>query len=86
MVCGGALPEEDLRGENAALGAGLSLVERIDVVPRAGKAVLLRVFVMKLGLVSAPARSSQFVVRDASLAITDQMRAAREEMGLPPVP
>ncbi len=86
VVCGGALPEEDLRGENAALGAGLSLVERIDVVPRAGKAVLLRVFVMKLGLVSAPARSSQFVVRDASLAITDQMRAAREEMGLPPVP
>lgn len=86
VVCGGALPEEEQRGELAAEAAGLSLVERIDVVPRAGKAVLLRVFVLKRGPVEAAPARSQFVVRDADLGITPEMRAAREEMGLPPVP
>jgi len=85
-VCAGALPEQVDRGEQAIDAAGLSLIERVDVVPRTGKAVLFRVFVTKRGAVSEPPIRSELVVRDAALAITDQMRAARDELGLPPLP
>ncbi|MBL9025042.1 MAG: methyltransferase domain-containing protein [Myxococcales bacterium] len=83
VACYGAQPER--RGEDAARAAGLHVLRRIDVVPRAGKPVLLRV------LVAAPADSGEgstrierFAVRDQNGDITAEMHEARARMGLPP--
>ncbi len=81
VACYGAYPAT--RGEDAVRAAGLELVRRVDVVPRAGKPVLFRVLVARRGAVVAP-RVDTFVVRDAAGAITPDMHRARERMGLPP--
>lgn len=87
VVCGGVQPSD--RGAIAAAGAGLALREVVDVVPREGKPVLFRVFVMeKPQPGGAPAggapRIGRFVVRAADGALGADMHRAREEMGLPP--
>lgn len=85
VACYGAQPER--RGEEAAKAAGLSIVSRLDVVPREGKRVLFRVL-------AAAARASEveerepvidrFFVRNHAGAIAPDMIRARERMGLPP--
>ncbi len=82
VACGGAWPED--RGARAAEIAGLHLHRRVDVVPREGKPVLFRVFVMRRAPTQALA-TERFVVRDASAAVTAQMHEARRVMGLPPL-
>jgi tRNA1Val (adenine37-N6)-methyltransferase len=82
VACGGAWPED--RGARAAVGAGLHLHRRVDVVPREGKPILFRVVVMRRTPVDQP-RVERFVVRDATAAVTAQMHEARRVMGLPPL-
>jgi tRNA1(Val) A37 N6-methylase TrmN6 len=82
VACGGAWPED--RGARAAAAAGLHLHRRVDVVPREGKPVLFRVYVMRRAPIVDPTLE-RFVVRDASAAVTAQMHDARRVMGLPPL-
>jgi tRNA1(Val) A37 N6-methylase TrmN6 len=87
VACAGAAPED--RADRAVLAAGLRLVRRVDVVPRAGKPVLFRVVVAERmrgdGDAAPAAETRRFVVRDERAAITDDMKRARAVMGLPPV-
>jgi tRNA1(Val) A37 N6-methylase TrmN6 len=87
ITCAGASPEQ--RAEDAARAAGLSVLGRVDVVPREGKSVLFRVVIAQAsGDQAAPPRESprSFVVRDREARLTAQMRAARELLGMPPLP
>jgi tRNA1Val (adenine37-N6)-methyltransferase len=74
---------QDDRVQAAARDAGLHVVRSMPVVPRAGKAPLFAVHVMRRGAgptdVHAP-----LVVRDAGGARTPAFGALRAAMGLPP--
>ncbi len=83
VVCSGLASGPRL--QRAAELAGLALIERVVVVPRAGKAPLLDVGVFARGAgESAPTAERVFTVRDERGKLTAQMHAARERMGLPP--
>lgn len=82
VVCGGFQPSD--RGAVAAAGAGLHLHETVDVVPREGKPVLFRVFVMAKHERPGGPREGRFVVRDEDGKLAADMVEARREMGLPP--
>ena len=70
--------------EAAAGRAGLAIVRRRDVVPRAGKAPLFSVYAMRVGGSRVPAADAPLVVRDRFGRRTDEFRRLRAEMGLPP--
>ncbi len=82
-VCAGVHPKD--RGQRAAAAAGLHVAEQIDVVPRAGKPTLFRVFVMRRGVASRPPELGAFVVRDADGKVSAQMHEARRDLGQPPL-
>jgi tRNA1Val (adenine37-N6)-methyltransferase len=88
VTCLGAQPET--RGEDAVRAAGLVPLRRVDVIPKAGKPVLLRVVVAARAddPAAVAARGEvaiePFVVRDEHARVTPQMEAARVVMGLPP--
>ncbi len=83
VACTGALLDQ--RGEQAAAAAGLQVERRVDVVPREGKAVLVRVYVMRKAAPEALEPSIEtFIVRDRQAEITAAMHEARRVMGLPP--
>ena len=69
----------------AATAAGLHVTRRLEVIPRAGKAALFSVHVMRPGRsASSPALDPPLVVRDAAGQRTPAFRALRERMGMPP--
>ena len=69
----------------AATAAGLHVTRRLEVIPRAGKAALFSVHVMRRGRsASSPALDPPLVVRDAAGQRTPAFRALRERMGMPP--
>lgn len=82
VVCAGVHPPD--RGPLAAEAAGLGVERQIDVIPREGKRVLFRVFVMSRRAAgqSAPLLES-FIVRDASGDNSTEMLEARRELGIP---
>lgn len=84
VACYGAQPEA--RGEEAARAAGLAVLRRVDVIPRAGKPVLLRVLVAahENDARGTETRFERFFVRDERGEITAEMHRARAAMGLPP--
>ena len=69
----------------AATAAGLHVTRRLEVIPRAGKAALFSVHVMRPGVSARPpAIDPPLVVRDAAGERTPAFRALRERMGMPP--
>ena len=69
----------------AATAAGLHVTRRLEVIPRAGKAALFSVHVMRPGRsASSPALDPPLVVRDVAGQRTPAFRALRERMGMPP--
>ena len=69
----------------AATAAGLHVTRRLEVIPRAGKAALFSVHVMRPGRsASSPALDPPLMVRDAAGQRTPAFRALRERMGMPP--
>jgi len=69
----------------AATAAGLHVTRRLEVIPRAGKAALFSVHVMRRGpSASSPALDPPLMVRDAAGQRTPAFRALREWMGMPP--
>ena len=73
------------RVSEAATAAGLRVTRRLEVIPRAGKAALFSVQVMRPGRsASSPALDPPLVVRDAAGQRTPAFRALRERMGMPP--
>ena len=74
-----------LRLGDAATAAGLHVTRRLEVIPRAGKAALFSVHVMRRGpSASSPRLDPPLVVRDAAGQRTPAFRALRERMGMPP--
>jgi len=73
------------RVSEAATAAGLRVTRRLEVIPRAGKAALFSVHVMRRGSsASLPRLDPPLVVRDAAGQRTPAFRALRERMGMPP--
>jgi len=74
------------RVERAAAAAGLAIVARRDVVPRAGKPALFTVWTMRRADDPGPAAAVEpaLVVRDRAGRRTGAFRALRADMGMPP--
>ena len=83
VVCAGSMQEA--RAARAALGAGLRITRRRDVVPRAGKGALFAVYVLRADE-TPPVVEPPLVVRDARGAWTAEFRAVRRAMGMPDRP
>lgn len=81
MVAGGLEIE---RASEAVTAAGLALVERWRVLPKAGRAP--RIAVVVGAWERRPLDEHELVVRDDGDQWTDAFRAVRAEMGLPPDP
>jgi len=82
VVCTAAL--ERARVVRAARDAGLQVIEHVDVIPRAGKDVLVMVDVMARE--SAPLVSRELTVRDEKSKWTPEFLQVRAEMGMPGLP
>jgi tRNA1Val (adenine37-N6)-methyltransferase len=83
VIC--AAPGQVARLEAFAPTVGLAIERRRDIVPRAGKAPLLSVFVLRQAGHAAPfVASAPLLVRDAHGQRTDEFRAVRLAMGMPP--
>ena len=83
VTCAGARQIE--RTARGAEAAGLAIVDRLDVVPREGKAPLFSVYAMAPateGALRPP--SGTLVVRDRAGQRTLAFRKLRGEMGMPP--
>ncbi|GBG00144.1 hypothetical protein Rsub_12835 [Raphidocelis subcapitata] len=75
------------RVREAAAAHGMAVSRCVDVVPRAGKPVLMQVWVLRWGADAAaagPERREEFVVRLADGALAPDMHAARAAIGMPP--
>jgi tRNA1Val (adenine37-N6)-methyltransferase len=73
------------RVESAAATAGLAVVCRRDVVPRAGKAALFSVFALRRRVEVGESRVlAPLVVRDTQGQRTAEFRTLRQQMGMPP--
>ncbi len=86
VVC--AAVAQRARVEDAAADAGLSIVARLEVIPRADKAALFSVYVMRGrdagGACGAPEVRRRLVVRTLDGERTAEFRALRGAMGMPP--
>jgi len=86
VVCAGAQvgAHEEQRAASAAAAAGLRIIEQTDVIPRIGKPVLFRVYVMAVASeFEGTTRRLEFPVRDEHGGPTVEMKQARVELGLP---
>src|SRR5262249_59482142 len=81
VTCVGGTQHE--RVHVAADRAGLAIIRRRDVVPRAGKRVLFSVFALR-GEPAVVEVDEPLVVRDATGQRTPAFRALRASMGMPP--
>ena len=80
-----AAPGQIARLEAFAPTVDLAIERRRDVVPRAGKAPLFSVFVLRAGSAAAPfVAAPPLVVRDHEGQRTAEFRAVRVAMGMPP--
>ncbi len=83
VACAGGRQEERVRA--AAAGAGLTIERQRAVIPRAGKDALLAVYAMRRAGGEGPrAIGPPLVVRDERGRRTDEFRALRADMGMPP--
>jgi tRNA1(Val) A37 N6-methylase TrmN6 len=82
VVCTAARERDRVTQATAALG--LAVVEHWDIVPRAGKDVLVMVDVLAAD--SAAPTNHVLVVRDRASAWTPEFRAVRIDMGIPATP
>lgn len=74
-----------VRARRAAEATGLAITDRLDVIPRAGKAPLFAVFVMRRAGLAAPSTANTcLVIRDAGGARTSAFKHLRDDMGMPP--
>jgi tRNA1(Val) A37 N6-methylase TrmN6 len=76
------------RVDAGAAAAGLALVERWEVIPRAGKPALIHVdvFVPAPAAEREPPARRTLVVRDARGAWTPELRQVRADLGMPAAP
>jgi tRNA1(Val) A37 N6-methylase TrmN6 len=72
------------RVAQGAEAAGLSIVDRLDVVPREGKVPLFSVYAMAAAGEGSRPPTSPLVVRDRTGRRTLAFRKLRGEMGMPP--
>jgi tRNA1(Val) A37 N6-methylase TrmN6 len=84
VVCAGTTQES--RMQEAAAAAGLRITRRRDVVPRAGKAALFALYVLRAAPAETAGVEPPLVVRDARGAWTPAFRAVRRAMGMPDRP
>ena len=83
VVCAAA--RDHARVTDAAMSAGLGIVRRLDVIPRAGKPALFSVYAMRHNAVAgALCADAPLVVRDAAGRRTPHYLALRQDMGMPP--
>jgi tRNA1Val (adenine37-N6)-methyltransferase len=82
VVCEAAA--QTARVAAAAEGAGLGTVQRLDVIPRAGKAALFSVYAMRAAPADRIVVEPPLVVRDARGRRTEAFVAVRRAMGMPP--
>jgi len=82
VMCAGGT--QHARVEAAATAAGLTITRRRDVVPRAGKGTLFRVYQFRLGALPASHIDPPLIVRDATGRRTADLAALRADMGMPP--
>lgn len=83
VMCAAAGQRE--RVELGAHQAGLTMLDWVQVVPRAGKAPLVAVFTFAKRTEDRPAPPPRvLVVRDEQMRWTTDYARAREEMGMPP--
>lgn len=83
VMCASAGQRE--RVELGAHGAGLTMVDWVQVVPRAGKAPLVAVFTFAKEPGHRPTPPPRtLVVRDEEMRWSPQYERLREEMGMPP--
>jgi tRNA1(Val) A37 N6-methylase TrmN6 len=90
VVCNGVKGNhsEPLRNERALAAAGLDVIARLDVIPRAGKGILFSVYTAQNASTGAAARCmtvSTLIVRDDAFRITDAFAAVRDQFGMPPL-
>lgn len=82
VVCAAAFQRE--RMQTGAAAAGLSVVRRLDVVPRRGKTALFAVYTLAPAAESAAASvPAPLVVREADGQWSAEFRAVRAAMGMP---
>jgi tRNA1(Val) A37 N6-methylase TrmN6 len=83
VTCAGNAQRD--RVADGARRAGLSVVRRRDVIPRAGKGVLFSVHALRAGGAAvAEVANEPLVVRDATGRRTAAFHAVRGAMGMPP--
>lgn len=82
VTCAGAA--QGTRVRDGAARAGLAVVRRRDVVPRAGKGTLFSVYALRREAAAATIDEAPLVVRDAAGRRTAEFRALRAAMGMPP--
>jgi len=82
VTCAGAGQGGRVRA--AAAAHGLTIRRRVDVQPRAGKGALFAVYALTAGAGAAAEDASLLVVRGTDGAWTEDFRALRHAMGLPP--
>ncbi len=90
VVCNGVKGNhsEPHRNERALTAAGLNVIARLDVIPRAGKGILFSVYTAQKSVTDADALGptvSTLVVRDEASQITDAFAAVRDHFGMPPL-
>ena len=83
MVCETAL--ELQRVYDAAAAAGLAVRAQLDIIPRAGKPALIRLFEMVRGdeATGEPPTCATLTVRDEALRWTAAFTTVRARMGMP---
>jgi tRNA1(Val) A37 N6-methylase TrmN6 len=84
VVCAGAA--QGARVRDAASGVGLAVTRSLQVIPRAGKAALFSVYVMRNEAENFKAERTEppLVVRDGTGKRTKAFVAVRRDMGMPP--
>jgi len=82
VLCQGA--SQTHRVAPAAEQAGLAIETQLDVVPRAGKAVLLSIFTLARRELATPTVRQSLVVRERDGQWTEDFRRVRLDMGMPP--
>ena len=80
VICQGAT--QTFRVAPAVAAAGLFIETQLDVVPRVGKPVLIRLYVLSRDPVEA--KLTSMVIRDGAGRWTDDFRRVRLDLGMPP--
>ncbi len=82
VICQGA--SQAARVAPSVASAGLGIEERLDVIPREGKAVLVSLFTLAHAADARAPTTRELCVRTRAGQWTDDFRQVREEMGMPP--